>query len=263
MSFGIVFCIYNVQFYPIIHPDALNICEVPVDVGFIVDSSGSISLTGYGNIKNFIKGISVFMGFKPDQTHVGVVLYSKIAEVALKFGKHPHLRKLFRSIHNLPHRKDRTRIDLGLQTANTSLFSREGGMRENVTKIAILLTDGKQTTENVKDLIPLREAANFLKQRGITIFVVGIGKNIDRGELRQIVDKEDQLIEAKTFAELEDEVVNIATKSCRRAVGKYANRLTTAFTTYHRVFAAPFGFFLISFSLLSLLLKGTGMKAYN
>ena len=204
------------------------------------------------------------MGFKPGQTHVGVVLYSKIAEVALKFGEHPHLRKLFRSIYNLPHRKDRTRIDLGLRTANTSLFSKEGGMRENVTKIAILLTDGKQTTVNVKDLIPLREAANVLKQRGITIFVVGIGKNIDRGELEQIVDKENQLIEAKTFADLEDEVVNnIVSKSCKQAAGKYVSRSVAAFTTYKLVFSVAFGFFLIRFSLLSFLLEGKEMKVYN
>ena len=164
-----------------------------------------------------MQGISVYMGFKPGRTHVGVVLYSKVAEVALKFGRHPHLRKLFRSIQNLPHRKDLTRIDMGLQTANTSLFSKEGGMRENVTKIAILLTDGKQTTENVTDLIPVREAADALKKRGISVFAVGIGSSVERDELLQIVDSKDNLMEAETFEQLKQEVVQIASESCRVA----------------------------------------------
>lgn len=189
-----------------------------------MDSSGSINSYAYINVKNFLKGISVLMGFKPNRTHIGVVLYSKVAEVAFKFSVHPHLRKLFRSIDNLQHWKDRTRIDLGLQTANTSLFSKEGGMRENVTKIAILLTDGEQTTKNVNDLIPLRVAANALKRRGITIFVIGIGPFINRNELLQIVDRSDQLIELSTFAELEEKVNDIATALCQQDVGKSVNK---------------------------------------
>ena len=190
-----------------------------------MDSSGSIHPYGYNNVKNFLKGISVLMGFKPDRTHIGVVLYSKVAKVAFKFGEHPHLRKLFRSIHNLPHWKDRTRIDLGLQTANNSLFSKEGGMRENVTKIAILLTDGEQTTENINDLVPLRVPADALKRRGITIFVIGIGKFFNRKQLLQIVDRRDQLIEASTFTELEEKVNDIATTLCQQDVGKSVNKL--------------------------------------
>ena len=157
------------------------------------------------------------MGFKPGRTHVGIVLYSKVAEVALKFGRHPHLRKLFRSIQDLPHRKDLTRIDLGLQTANTSLFSKEGGMRENVTKIAILLTDGKQTVDNVSDLIPVRDAAEAIKQRNIPIFAIGIGRSVDRDELLEIVGSEDKLIEAKSFEQLQKEVDQIANVSCKVA----------------------------------------------
>ena len=98
-------------------------------MGFIVDSSGSISHEGYTNMKNFMSGIAVYMGFKPGVTHVGVVLYSKKAEVWTRFGKHANVRKLFRVLWKMPHYRDVTRIDLGLDVANNDLFTKEAGMR--------------------------------------------------------------------------------------------------------------------------------------
>lgn len=190
-----------------------------MDVGFIVDSSGSISSSGYINIKNFMKGVAVYMGFEPGSTHIGVVLYSKEAEVWTEFGKHVNFRKLFRVLWKMPHHQDVTRIDLGLHVANTKLFTKEAGMRDDVDKIAILFTDGEQTTKNVDNLIPLGEAADGLRKRGITVFAVGIGSVVKSDQLLKIAGKQENVILLGSFSELEESTIKIAASICQ-VVGK-------------------------------------------
>ena len=195
-----------------------------MDVGFIVDSSGSISHTGYLNIKNFMKSIAVYMGFKPNRTHIGVVLYSKTAEMYSRFGSQHTMRKLFRILLKMPHLQDVTRIDLALHVAHTQLFTTEGGMREDVKKIAILFTDGEQTTDGVTDLIPLKEAANKLRERGIVVFAVGIGMGARRDQLLEIAGSGEYVIMLESFTELQQSAIKIATSTCQQVEGKSENK---------------------------------------
>ena len=198
----------------------LALCQTAADIGFIVDSSGSIGNQQYLNMKNFMKGITVAMGFKPSVTHIGIVLYSNRAELYTTFGEHANLRKLFRTLLKMPHHKDVTRIDLGLHIADTKLFTTDSGMREDVKKVAILFTDGEQTTVGVNDLIPLEQAAGRLKERGIDIFAVGIGKKVKRQQLLKIASSAEYVIMLRSFAELQESVSKIAAFTCQQVVGK-------------------------------------------
>ncbi|XP_028401134.1 uncharacterized protein LOC114524110 isoform X2 [Dendronephthya gigantea] len=199
------------------HLGSLAICQSTLDIGFIVDSSGSINHAGYLNIKNFMKSIAVYMGFKPGLTHIGVVLYSKKAELHTGFAKHSNVRRLFQMLWKIPHHKDVTRIDLGLHVANTELFTTKAGMRKNAKKIAILFTDGEQTTQGVTDLIPLREASNRLRERGIIVYAVGIGDSVKRKQLLDIAGDEGHVIELSSFSELQESAAKIAASTCQAA----------------------------------------------
>ena len=200
--------------------DYLAVCTTALDIGFIVDSSGSISDAGYLNTKNFMKGISVAMGFKDGHTNIGVVLYSRDAQVWSKFGKHINFRKLFRTVTKMPHFQHLTRIDLGLHVANTQLFTTAAGMRENIGKVAILFTDGEQTTKNVTDLIPLDVASRRLRDRGIAVFAVGVGKSVKKEQLLEIAGNEKRVILLRSFSELQESVNRIASSTCQEVVGR-------------------------------------------
>ena len=196
------------------------VCKTKVDVGVIVDSSGSIRRDEYIGMKKFVQAISVYMGFLPvNGSHVGVVVYSKDARVWTKFGQQANFRKLFRILGRMPHYRDLTRIDLGLDVANTKLFTKEDGMREDAHKIAILFTDGEQTTENVNDLIPLKEVASRLKDRGIVLFAVGIGEKVKRSQLLEIASGEEYVIMMESFSALRESAKKIAALACQ-VVGK-------------------------------------------
>ena len=72
-----------------------------------------------------------------------------------------------------------TRTDLGLQAAENELTSSRS--RDNVAKVAILLTDNRST-----DPAATRAAATNIRNRGIEVFVIGIGPNVNVMELNEI-----------------------------------------------------------------------------
>ncbi|XP_046846522.1 uncharacterized protein LOC124440254 isoform X2 [Xenia sp. Carnegie-2017] len=195
--------------------DELAICKTKTDVGFIVDSSGSINNAGYLKMKTFMKAISVYLGFAPDALHVGAVLYSKEANLWTRFKDNLNLRTWFKKLWTMPHYRDVTRIDLGLDVANTQLFTRKSGMRDDAIKIAILFTDGEQTTRGINDLIPLREAADKLRERDITVFAVGIGKSVRKDQLLEIAKTSEYIITLSSFNELEAKTRKMAKDVCQ------------------------------------------------
>ena len=67
-----------------------------------------------------------------------------------------------------------TRIDLALLEAKNNFFHPTKGVRPNVPKIVIVMTDGKQTTGNVDYRNPAT-VAKELRDAGISTIVVGMG----------------------------------------------------------------------------------------
>ena len=59
-------------------------CKAKVDLGFIIDGSGSIEAAGKGNFKKeltFVKGITQAFDISKEQTHVGIIVYNQEPKV--------------------------------------------------------------------------------------------------------------------------------------------------------------------------------------
>lgn len=80
-----------------------------------------------------------------------------------------------------------------------------------------MLTAGKQTTDQ-GSFTPLREASKPLQDKGIEIYVVGIGSNkeMDVNELTQIAGKPENVLTTERFEEL----VILAEEVSKVACGK-------------------------------------------
>ena len=80
-----------------------------------------------------------------------------------------------------------------------------------------MLTAGKQTTDQ-GSFTPLREASKPLQDKGIEIYVVGIGSNkeVDVNELTQIAGKQENVLTTERFEEL----VILAEEVSKVACGK-------------------------------------------
>ncbi len=190
-------------------------CQTTADVGFVVDSSGSVK-TEYKKEKEFVKLLSEKLQlFKfEDGLRGAVVLFSKDANLAIKFSDLNRLSDFQDAVERLPLMGSITRIDKALKVAYRDMFSAVNGARKNISKLLILLTDGKQTVES--DSISPSEAIRPFHQAGITVIVIGIGPAVDPVELKSMVVDPKNVYLAKDFNELKsgEFVTSIFEKSC-------------------------------------------------
>ena len=187
-------------------------CQTPVDLAFIVDSSGSIGSKNYLKEKHFIKQLARSFGVAPGQSRAALVLYSNSASVKAGFDQYPTLEQFHKSVDDLPYEKGFTRIDLALQKANQEVFPQA---RKGVPKIAILITDGKQT--KTADSKGLREASEPLRRAGVRVLAVGVGSGVDSDELRLVTESDDDVVVAQSFPDLLVQIGNLTSRACELA----------------------------------------------
>lgn len=207
------------QLVPLTNETCKNVgpgkCEAKVDLAFILDSSGSIEGEAFAEAKDFIVKVAQTFTISPQKTHVALMIYSDQAQIMKRFGEINSQRSLRTDLDALPHLKGKTRIDLALKMAGTSLFSSSGGMRSSstVAKVAIVITDGRQTP--APDGIRLDEAAARLLVNGVKVLSIGIGDNIDQEELNMMVENpEKYTFWAESYRALKVQLATIARESC-------------------------------------------------
>ncbi len=71
----------------------------------------------------------------------------------------------------------------------------------------IVITDGKQTTS--KPYTKLSVASQGIKNKGVTVYAVGVGKGADETELREIASSQENVILSASFKELQNIALRI------------------------------------------------------
>ena len=82
----------------------------------------------------------------------------------------------------------------------------------------VVITDGKQTTS--KPYTKLSVASQGLKNAGIAVYAVGVGKGADAAELREIASSQEKVFISASFKELQTLAVDIRKRLCQ---GQYRN----------------------------------------
>ena len=83
-----------------------------------------------------------------------------------------------------------------------------------------MITDGKQTTR--PPYTRLSVASQGIKNKGVTVYALGVGSGADRAELEQIASGSDYVFTSSSFSDLK----NIAPKITKRfCAGKSAPRV--------------------------------------
>ena len=192
-------------------------CQAVVDVGFILDSSGSLRKE-YGKEKDFLKVLAGTFGISSNGSRAGVITFSYYTEHSIKMNDHQDLSSFNAAVDKIPLMGSTTRIDKALRLTQTEMFSLPNGGRPGVPKVLILLTDGSQT-QYVGAEEP-GEIADELRKDGINILVVGIGQGINRTELVHIAGGDANAYSAASFDELigGDFVSKIKDDSCKAGI---------------------------------------------
>ena len=176
-------------FFQIIMISKMNTVLFPLgyngdlDVGFILDGSGSINDADPNNWERLLFFICDVISQLPEQgTQVGVVVFSQTAELRIKLNQYHQRDMLLDAVKQLTYPGSQTYTARGLYVARTQMFIDHNGDRVNAPNVAVLITDGESTIDT-ENTIPNAQA---LHRDGIRVICVGIGDRISEEEISAI-----------------------------------------------------------------------------
>ena len=157
-----------------------------MDIGFIIDGSGSIrdanpsdgSFDNWNLLLQFVA--SVIDRLPRSGTQVGAVLFSDRGELLFRLNRYTNLENARDAILRTRYPGANTNTSGGLYVARTQLFNVNNGDRPNVPNLAIVITDGKSTFDSDRTL-PI---AADLRAAGVQMVSIGITNSVDENELR-------------------------------------------------------------------------------
>ena len=163
-------------------------CSERIDVGLVLDASGSIGNKTYVSVKTFATDLLQEFQLSESETNAGVIVYSTVPKLVIKMNEFYDLQKFSKALSNRTRwpagvtlwMNGYTRIDLALTLARDELFSAANGDQKNVRNALIFLTDGKQ---NPPANHSLEHYANLLKKDNVHMIAVGFGKALTRASV--------------------------------------------------------------------------------
>ncbi|XP_071180188.1 cartilage matrix protein-like isoform X1 [Mytilus edulis] len=181
----------------------------PADIMFALDSSASIPFKDFQKEINFTQNLIKIFDIGSDKTRVGLVTFSTTVVPVLRVGEFETKAEILEKTNGIQFQGGNT------NTAEALSYIRQKGFKatdsKDRPKIAIILTDGQ--SNNVVRTIT--EAAKA-KTDGITVFVIGIGSQVDEQELEAIATKplSHYMLKIGNFDALDSIKDELAIKAC-------------------------------------------------
>ena len=114
-------------------------CEIPLDLGFLIDSSASIGYKNFKKIQKIMQTVIEYYTISEHGTHVAAILIDGEPRLSFGFntlkGSKLNTVQVQRLIQAMQYSKGKTRIDLALHVASKEMFSKLGGSRRNARKV--------------------------------------------------------------------------------------------------------------------------------
>ncbi|KAK7095218.1 uncharacterized protein [Littorina saxatilis] len=145
-------------------------CSDKMDLVFILDSSGSISIADFRLMLTFAADVIDAMDVSRDAVAVADVVYSSFVNLHFDFNDYTTKDQARTLLLNTTKLGGGTSTYFGLDLAASTLYNSINGARPDAKKVAILITDGKS-----KNFTKTSDSAQALRDLGATVFVVGVG----------------------------------------------------------------------------------------
>ena len=200
-----------------------DICESPVDIAAVIDRSGSMEFLSKNPAQPLtdVKNAAVyFVNQLGPNDLASIISFANEASVDAALTQDKAI--LTSSIDSITIRANgtqNTNFASGITAAINELLSERG--RSEVRKVIVALTDGvathpqKQGDKQYPETIAFEEAEKA-KAYGISLFTIGLGKDLNVPFLQAVASSSEEFYLAPTAKELTDIYKEIATKICKR-----------------------------------------------
>ncbi|KAM4632934.1 collagen alpha-1(XII) chain isoform 2-T3 [Polymixia lowei] len=164
-------------------PPAWAVCKgAKADVVFLIDGSWSIGEESFSKVVHFVSHmVGAFDVIGPSGMQVSFVQYSDAAKTEFRLNAYQDKGTALSSLQLIRYRGGNTKTGVALKHTYEKAFSIENGMRRNVPKVVVAITDGRSQDE-------VKQSAAKLQHAGYSVFVVGVA-DVDFAELQNIGSK--------------------------------------------------------------------------
>ena len=158
-----------------------------LDLVFALDGSNALSSRQFNKLKDMIKEMLDSYTISPTATNVGVIEFSDRSREEIYLTDSYDKNVLNSMIDSIRQSRGYRRVtDEALKLAANSLLELSG--RVGASRALIVITAGKST-----GLQPLGEAVKPLQKKGVRVYVVSVGDNVDKDEVNSIVPTEENV----------------------------------------------------------------------
>ena len=140
-----------------------------------------------------------------DMSRAALIYFSEETKVAAPFGKYETAAEILTAVDVVPFIGGRTRIDRALKTASDEIFKYALPGRP---KIAIVLTDGKQTPP----ALGLRSASQSLRNARVRVIAMAVSRNAEQERLRLMTERDADVVLANDVEEMKALMKNPCSK---------------------------------------------------
>ncbi|XP_056251589.1 collagen alpha-1(XXI) chain isoform X2 [Seriola aureovittata] len=154
----------------------------PCDLVFILDGSWSVEDVNFELVKRWLVNITTSFNIGQKFTQVGVVQYSDDPVLEIPLGKYSSNKDLIKAMESIEYMGGNTRTGTAIKFATEKLFGLSERGPQGISRIAVVLTDGKSQDEVLK-------AAEAARKKGVILFAIGVGSETEEAELRDIANR--------------------------------------------------------------------------
>ena len=149
------------------------------DVVFVIDTSGSIGSTRFQLIREFTANITTELIRNSPRSAVGIILFGSTAYIRFSLQTYTNLSSLLSAINQLPYSGGGTDTDEALTLLLSTAQNGVLGLRNDSSKIAIIITDGQSSDRSAT----LSAAAALHASNIFDVYAIGVdGANLDELE---------------------------------------------------------------------------------
>ena len=149
---------------------------------------------GWNNITTFVLNISKSLDIKEDGTYVSVTKFDDNATLAISFSANRDYLSFEKSVNALSYNGGGTETIKAIEFAFNKMFDVSNGMRPNVPKVLIFMTDGKCFADVCNKTIFQEWNARYRDPDSgkgpIKLIGIGIGPLIDPEQIKDFVGEE-------------------------------------------------------------------------
>eukprot|EP00035_Acanthoeca_spectabilis_P014753 m.286473 g.286473 ORF g.286473 m.286473 type:complete len:2385 (+) comp16212_c0_seq1:103-7257(+) len=202
-------------------------CRTPLDLGLLLDGSGSIEMTSSGGavgnfeyrVLGFAKAMVPFFSYGPNanNTRMSVTTFSSETATQVNFdlAAHTSSSSILGAIDTIPYPTGSTATSVGVNLLRTQVFNETNGMRSlslGIPRVAVIITDGQSTS----GFAPGTEAALLRGDpTNALVIAIGVGNGYSATELESMASGSENVYTTKSFDRIPAIVDRISYAACQ------------------------------------------------